>query len=351
MKEQFIEWKPGARSLELVEQINLILQSYEEQGYRLTLRQLYYQLVSRDLIPNNIRSYKSIGDVVSQGRLAGLIDWRMIEDRVRIPAINTHWESPAQILKAAASSYYRDRWADQLTHVEVWCEKDAVSNIIEPVCRKWDVIFMANRGYSSQSAMYEAYHRLSAARDDDKENWIVYLGDHDPSGIDMTRDIEERIGLFLGLGGPGESMDGKPYFDGVERIALNMDQVEEYNPPENPAKQTDSRFAGYAAEHGESSWELDALEPSVLSALVETAILKHLDVEKFKRVADLEKKHRKLIEASGTSFSEEIKIRKDTADSIIREVELLLAYRSTPEHFGWSDRPPEGEEGDGRMEV
>ena len=83
MREKFIEWKPGARSLELVDQINLILQSYEEQGYCLTLRQLYHQLVSRDLILNNIRSYKSIGDVASQGRLAGLIDWRTRGPRSR----------------------------------------------------------------------------------------------------------------------------------------------------------------------------------------------------------------------------------------------------------------------------
>lgn len=295
MREKFIEWKPGARSLELVDQINLILQSYEEQGYRLTLRQLYYQLVSRDLIPNNIRSYKSIGDVVSQGRLAGLIDWRMIEDRVRVPAINSHWDSPAQILEAAAKSYYRDRWADQLTHVEVWCEKDAVSNIIEPVCRKWDVLFMANRGYSSQSAMYDAGKRLRVADEDGKEIWIIYLGDHDPSGIDMTRDIDDRLGMFLY--GEGRKLDQ------VERIALNMDQIDLYHPPENPAKADDSRYVGYVEEYGESSWELDALEPSVLSELVETAIARHVNVEKFNRVAALEKKHRKLIEAAGKGLT------------------------------------------------
>jgi virulence-associated protein VagC len=294
MKEKFVTWEPSVRSLALLEPINEILESYRAQGYRLTLRQLYYQLVSRALIPNNIRSYKGIGDIVSQGRLAGLIDWSMIEDRVRVPAINSHWESPAQILKAAASSYYRDRWADQLTHVEVWCEKDAVSNVIEPVCRKWDVLFMANRGYSSQSAMYEAGLRMRKADEDGKEIWIIYLGDHDPSGIDMTRDIDERLGLFLYGGGRN--------LDQVERIALNMDQIDLYHPPENPAKADDSRYAGYVSEYGESSWELDALEPGVLSELVETAITRHLDVEKFRKVVAVEKKHRKLIEAAGAKL-------------------------------------------------
>ncbi|MBE3119010.1 MAG: hypothetical protein IMZ50_09680 [Candidatus Atribacteria bacterium] len=281
MKEQFIDWNPGQKSLALLKHIATILELYRRQGYRLTLRQLYYQMVSRDLIPNNVRSYSSIGDLVSNGRLAGIIDWEMIEDRVRIPARNSHWESPAQILEAAASSYYRDRWEDQECHVEVWCEKDAVSNIIQPVCKKWDVTFMANRGYSSQSAMYEAYQRLRKAGNDGKENWIIYLGDHDPSGIDMTRDITERIGTFLAQS-----------FEGVNRIALNMDQIDLYNPPENPAKQTDSRFASYLEKYGESSWELDALEPSILSDLVEKAILKHADISAMQAVEEIETEHK-----------------------------------------------------------
>ena len=292
MKEQFIDWAPSSRSLELLRHISKILKLYKEQGYRLTLRQLYYQMVSRDLIPNTIRSYSSVGDLVSNGRLAGLIDWEMIEDRVRIPAKNSHWESPKEILEAAARSYYRDRWENQDAHVEVWCEKDAVSNIIAPVCRKLDVIFMANRGYSSQSAMYEAYHRLLDSQNVGKRNWIIYFGDHDPSGLDMTRDIADRLGLFL------EGEDG--CFDGVQRVALNMDQVRRYRPPENPAKVTDSRFTAYAAQYGASSWELDALEPSVLAQLVEDAILEHIDLDAFQEVETLEDKHKELIRAAAS---------------------------------------------------
>jgi hypothetical protein len=294
MKEQFITWDPSAKSLALLDQIGKILDLYAGQGYRLTLRQLYYQLVSRDLIPNTVKSYACIGDLVSNGRLAGLIDWRMIEDRVRRPSANSHWESPAQILRAASSSYYRDRWAEQENHVEVWCEKDAVSNIISPVCSKWDVVFMANRGYSSQSAMYEAYNRLRHAQDDGKTNWIIYLGDHDPSGIDMTRDIKDRMGLFL----QGE---GK-HFKGVQRIALNMDQVRKYHPPENPAKTTDSRYEGYVSEFGESSWELDALEPSILADFVEKAILRHIDIEAFKEVEEREEEHKELIRSAASKL-------------------------------------------------
>jgi hypothetical protein len=292
MRETFIKWRPSDSSFLLLVKVNQVLKLYEEQGYKLTLRQLYYQLVARGYIPNNVKSYNNLGNIVSKGRLAGMIDWNMIEDRVRVPAINTHWDSPEQILKAAADSYYRDHWEGQKCHVEVWCEKDAVSNIIEPVARKYDVTFMANRGYSSQSAMYEAYQRMLKKEHEGKEIWIIYLGDHDPSGIDMTRDIRDRMALFF----------DDPYFEGVNRIALNMDQVDEYDPPENPAKTTDSRYEGYVKEFGRSSWELDALEPGVLSKLVEDAILRHLDVDLFNKVVRLEKRHKKLILAAGESL-------------------------------------------------
>ena len=284
MKEMYQEWNPSNDSTALLEDINLILEDFEQQGYILTLRQLYYQLVSRGVIPNTVASYGRIGNVVNRGRLAGLIDWDMIEDRMRIPQSRTHWSSPREIIEAAASSYYRARWDDQDYYIEVWCEKDAVSNIIQPVCRRWDVTFMANRGYSSQSAMYAASRRLESAYSNGKSLEVVYLGDHDPSGIDMTRDITDRLGIFLN--------DGEPV-SFVHRLALNMDQVKRYRPPENPAKVTDSRFQGYMTRFGNKSWELDALEPKVLAQLVEDRITIFVDQDLWDEVEDREEKQQK----------------------------------------------------------
>ena len=286
MKEKFIEWNPSTRSLGLVKIINRILEEYREQGYRLTLRQLYYQLVARDIIANKVEEYNSLGNVVSKGRLSGLIDWEMIEDRIRVPTENSHWENPEQILKAASNSYYQSRWENQKNYIEVWCEKDAVSNIIQPICSKWDVLFMANRGYSSQSAMYDGYRRLDDKLADDKDIMVIYLGDHDPSGIDMTNDIKNRLGTFF-------FCDKNVKIGEVERIALNMNQVEEYNPPENPAKITDSRYNSYVQIYGISSWELDALEPSVLSKIAEDAIMRFIDLDEFNKVEKVEAKHKK----------------------------------------------------------
>ena len=283
MKEKFTDWKPTGKSALLLSWIADILDEYREQGYALTLRQLYYQLVSRDVIANRVQEYKRIGNIVNRARLSGHIDWSMIEDRVRVPAINSHWDSPAAILKSAANSFYMPKWEGQRYYIEVWCEKDAVSNIIEPVCRRWDVVFMANRGYSSQSAMHEGFQRLVQSN---RVACILYLGDHDPSGIDMTNDIKKRMGTFL-------YGDTDVSFENVRRLALNMDQVRQYRPPENPAKITDSRYEKYAQVYGTSSWELDALEPAVLSELVETAIFEFLDHGKFTQIEERETEYKK----------------------------------------------------------
>ncbi len=298
-REFFKNWNPSYKSKALICNINEILTDYKEMGYKLTLRQLYYQLVSRGIIPNSMSEYNKIGNVVSNGRLAGLMDWDMIEDRVRIPNSRSHFDSPKDVLEAASYSYYRSRWDDQSCYVEVWCEKDAVSNIIQPVCRKYDVTFMANRGYSSQSAMYEASQRFTNAHFEGKELHLIYLGDHDPSGIDMSRDITDRMELFLGW---RDFVAEEDIPLANHRIALNMDQVEKYNPPKNPAKMTDSRFKSYVESFGYSSWELDALEPKILESLIDDKINSFIDFDKWNKVVELEKEHKERINKIATDF-------------------------------------------------
>lgn len=286
MKQSFISWQPNAKTQVILGKIDTILEDFRGQGYVLTLRQLYYQLVARDIIPNNVKEYNNLGRVVSKGRLVGLIDWDMIEDRIRVPVRNTHWRTGSEILHAAANGFYMNRWESQEKHVEVWCEKDAVSNIIEPVCRKWDVLFMANRGYASQSAMYCAYRRYGVV-----SGVLIYLGDHDPSGMDMTRDVEDRLHTF-GI-----------WDLEVNRIALNMPQVQQYQPPENPAKLTDTRAREYIARYGDASWELDALTPSVLSQIVEDAILEHLDQKLFDEVVEREEAIKERVKKIADGFA------------------------------------------------
>jgi hypothetical protein len=274
MKHMFVPHSFSTASLVLIDHVNTILDEYDALGYDLSLRQLYYQLVARGLLmENSQRSYKNVGNTVNDARLAGLIDWKMIRDRGRETVRPQHWETPADILMAAAEQFRIDKWQDQPNRVLVMVEKDALSGVLVPACGQLDVPFTANKGYSSSSALYQIATDLKflvggILGGSVRDLHILYLGDHGPSGIDMTRDVRERLHLFLG---------DIPVT--VHRLALNMDQVEALNPPENPAKEADSRYTSYVEEYGESSWELDAIEPTELVSIVRDAVIELRDSE------------------------------------------------------------------------
>jgi len=263
-------------SLQLIEAANRIIGEYQKQGFALTLRQLYYQFVARALLANTMQSYKRLGSVINDARLAGMIDWEMIEDRTRGIEIRSRWTSPRSGIEALRSQYHIDLWANQPKRVEVWIEKEALVGVIEAICRSYDVPYLACRGYVSQSEQWRAYRRIEEYYSQNGQKTIVlHFGDHDPSGIDMTRDNGDRLQLFLESAISSESESA---FE-VHRLALNWDQIEQYNPPPNPAKMTDSRFEGYERKYGDKSWELDALEPKVITELIRKNVLEHIDTD------------------------------------------------------------------------
>lgn len=287
-KEFYEDWNPRQETMIMLNYISRIMDEYVEAGYTVTVRQLYYQLVGRDLLPeswwdpkakstNNIKSYNKIKDYMKRGRLAGYLDWDAVEDRTRRPVTNQHFNTPEALMEAAIRSFYHDKWFNQTHHIEVWAEKDAVSSILEPVCSRWDVLYMANRGYSSVGAQRLSARRLVKAHQKGKAIVILYVGDHDPSGVDMDRDIREKMAMF-GVSVP------------VIRLALTLDQVREYDLPPNPAKETDSRIDQYVDRFGlDESWELDALSPRQLTEIVESGIRAYVDEPKFEVVAAYDK--------------------------------------------------------------
>lgn len=270
-------------SLDVIHRANAILEEYDKQGFQLTLRQLYYQFVARGFIANTQKEYARLGGIIDQGRLAGMIDWEFIVDRTRGSRANSHWEAPADVVQSAADGYRRDLWADQNFRPEVWIEKDALVGVIAGVCRKWDVAYTSCRGYTSQSEMWRASQRLLGYMKAGQEPVILHFGDHDPSGQDMSRDITERLEMF--------GVDIMTF----DRLALNMDQVKKYKPPPNPAKTTDSRYAGYIKKFGTESWELDALDPKLLGTLIEQEVQKLMDGDLFRAAQARQEKERKLL--------------------------------------------------------
>lgn len=243
-----------------------IIAEYDAQGFKLTLRQLYYQFVARAVIENTQQSYKRLGSVINDARLAGRLDWDAIEDRTRnLEALGT-WDHPRDLISACAEQFRLDLWEDQETRIEVWIEKEALVGVIEPICEQFRVPYFACRGYTSQSEAWAAGQRFERYNGVGQAVVVLHLGDHDPSGIDMTRDNAERLAMFSGDGDVN-----------VKRLALNMLQVQQYAPPPNPAKITDSRAEGYIKRFGRESWELDALEPRVIAALIRANIEPYID--------------------------------------------------------------------------
>lgn len=272
--------------------INEIIKEYASQGYRLTLRQLYYQLVSRDLIPNKVSEYAKLSTLLVKGRMAGVVDWNAIEDRIRVPHIPYYVSGKSNAIEDTISQYRLNRQVNQEVYIELWVEKDALSGVLKRITHHYHIHLMVNRGYSSCSAMHDAYKRLKHQERLGKDLYILYLGDHDPSGLDMIRDIQDRLEEF-------------GVFPTVKPIGLTQAQIKKYNPPPNPAKITDPRAKWYFEEHGNTSWEVDALKPEVLHSLVKHNVEKLIDLDKFEQIRAQEDVDKEQLQNFATEFKED----------------------------------------------
>lgn len=282
MLEKFREIKLSNKNKEKLNLINSIIKEYADDGYTMTLRQLYYQLVSRDIIPNKQNEYAKISKLLKEGRMAGIVDWNAIEDRLRVPYL-PYWNTdPKEAVDDAIRQYRLNRQEEQDVYLEVWVEKDALSGVLKRVTSKYHVNLLVNRGYGSVTAIHDAYMRFARHIRKGKECRILYLGDHDPSGMDMIRDINERI---------NEMLRAKycNWFK-IDAIALTMEQIKKYNPPKNPAKMTDPRAKWYVDKFGYNSWEVDALDPKTLNKLLSEKIEENIDLELFNTMLESEEK-------------------------------------------------------------
>lgn len=288
--EKFKDFNPRGSTLNIIDQANAIIAEYQDQGFVLTTRQLYYQFVARGLIANTPAEYKRLGVTVCHARDGGLIDWEAIEDRSR--EVNTHnwWGTPGDIIESAAASYREDLWEEQQYRPEVWVEKDALVGVIEAVCTDHRVPFFGTRGNVSQPLAYHAGKRFADQLDQGLTPVILHLADHDPTGIDMTRDLQTRISLYA-----EDEVE-------VRRIALNIDQVRRYRPPPNPAKELDSRFRDYANEFGTDSWELDALSPTVIASLIRSELEAMIDQKLWQKAKKKEDRARRRLAVAAANW-------------------------------------------------
>jgi hypothetical protein len=289
VKEQFSSCNLQQTNQDLLTTIQEITEYYLADGYIMTLRQLFYQLVTKDIIPNKQAEYNKLSRLLKIGRMAGLIDWEIIEDRLRVPKLPYWCLDVPDALQDTIRQFRLNRQMGQNVYVELWCEKDALSNVLYKISSKYHLNLMINRGYSSCTAMHDAFNRFKHCDWVDKKV-ILYVGDHDPSGLDMIRDIEKRLNEF------GE-------FPEIIPIALTEEQINTYNPPPNPAKMTDPRSDKYVKQHGHISYEVDALPPNILNQIVSQNVENHIDMSIFNEILAEEEQQKEQLTAIAESWN------------------------------------------------
>ena len=289
MKEQFLEdLHLNSKNEQQLIIINKIIEEYAKEGYILTLRQLFYQLVSRDIIPNSQKEYAKLSGLLVKGRMAGVVDWEAIEDRIRVPHLPYWVYDIKDALNDTIKQYRLNRQERQDVYIELWVEKDALSGVLKRITEEYHINLMVNRGYSSCSAMHDAYKRIRNIVDNKKKVVVLYLGDHDPSGLNMIRYIKYR---FIEFGLNSDVNEGNLDADViVKHIALTDEQVKQYNPPPNPAKFSYPRAKWYVEKYEKTSWEVDALNPKILNKLVKEEIESRIDMDLFDEQIEQERK-------------------------------------------------------------
>lgn len=228
--------------------------------YPMTVRQVFYQAVRRLLIEKSEAEYKTtITRLLGELRLCGVIPFDWIADNTRWMRKPRTYSSLGAALKHTAAAYRRCLWDNQDVYVEVWLEKDALAGVVYAETEPWDVPLMVTRGFPSLSFLHSA---AEAIANQDKPAHIYYFGDWDPSGKDISRNVEQRLREFA------------PHADiTFERLAVNSDQIKSLNLPTRPTKKSDSRAKTFKGE----SVELDAIPASTLRQMVRDAIRQHVD--------------------------------------------------------------------------
>lgn len=245
------------------------------ETHPMTVRQIFYQLVSRQVVENSRGSYQAVSNVLVDARKSGEISWRWIEDRLRRPRTVSMWDDLADFADTVQQAYRRDVWATQPGYVEAWLEKDALSGIFEDLLKPYGVTLNVGRGYDGWASIHNAADRY--LNHDDVT--VLYYGDFDPSGEDMVRSLRERLEFF----------DCVPE---IVKCALTSEDVDRYNLPPAMTKITDSRRAAFIAEHGDRCVELDALPVDVLRERIKAEIQRCMDLKALETVQKMEKQER-----------------------------------------------------------
>jgi hypothetical protein len=256
------------------------------EHHPMTVRQVYYQLVSRQVLENSRSQYQAVSNLLVEARKEGTIPWNWVEDRLRRPRHVPMWGGLREFAETARQAYRRDVWATQPQYLEVWLEKDALSGIFEDALESYGVTLNVGRGYDGWDSIHNAAARFS----DGAGVTVLYFGDFDPSGEDMVRSLRDRLAFF----------GCKPT---IVKVALAEEDVRRYSLPPDFTKATDTRRAAFVAKYGDVAVELDALPIAVLRARLLEEVETRMDLEALSAVHDAERSDRQRLVAALTSVT------------------------------------------------
>lgn len=255
----------------------------------MTIRQLFYRLVSIQALQNNRSDYQRLSRIMTDARKDYEVDFDWIVDRSKTEYIPNVWDDASGYLKTVAKSYRKDRWRDQTYYIEIWSEKDTLYGVLEPILDKYGVVFRAHRGFSSTTKKHELAELFQAI---DKPIVIFYLGDFDPSGMEIPRDLIEQLEEYGAYG-----------FE-LKIIAILRSDIKDFNLPPLRVKDKDSRAKGFKSKYGSEAVEVDALPPVALRDRVESLIWSLIDIEPWQRAEEVEKVEFESIKEIAGKFKE-----------------------------------------------
>jgi hypothetical protein len=238
----------------------------------MTVRQVFYQLVSRQAIENSKSAYNAVCNLLARARRDGDIPWEWIEDRMRRPRHVPMWDDLPDFGETVRRSYRRDVWPEQPVYIEAWLEKDALSGIFEDVLKPYGVTLNVGRGYDGWSSIHNAAERFG----DGEGVTVLYFGDFDPSGDDMVRSLRKRL----------SELQSRPE---IIKVALTAEDVERYNLPSDPTKAGDTRRGAFILRNGDRAVELDALPAQILRGRLKAEVEARMDLDALAGTREVER--------------------------------------------------------------
>jgi len=275
--EEFKEWHPQKPTLKRLELVQEIINHYKTLGLLLTVRQIHYQLVSTNAYANTQSNYDSLTRMITNARMSGRLDWSAIVDRNRETKRSYFNDGVKDAIRSALTCFGRDKMLYQDVYIEVMIEKMAIFEIVSRVTNKYNIMLTGDKGFCSTTVLYEIAGRMKEQTMLGKKCYVLYIGDHDPSGLTMDESIKNTLAR---MGANGVNFI---------RVGLTKEQVEEYNLPPNVIKENNTNAKKYSEKHGDISWECDALPPEILQNDLEDSILSLINYSTYEYMCKLEK--------------------------------------------------------------